>query len=76
MKLGQVLNKYWGEVKVGGAVHSCISKEKVMGHHAHNTQEKKTRAQMVDEGAKIKERNTEDLVNKISRKISQICINI
>lgn len=54
-RVGQVLNECWGEVKVE-AVYSCISKEKVMGHHAHNTQEKRTRAQIVDEEGKIKEK--------------------
>lgn len=65
-----------GEVKVGEAVHTCISKEKVMSQHAHSTQETKPRAQIADEGGKIKEKNAEDLLNKISRKISQIHIKI
>lgn len=52
--------KYWtnvrGEVKVGEAVHACISKEKVVSQHAHNTQETKPRAQIADDGGKIKEK--------------------
>lgn len=47
-----------------------------MSQHAHNTQETKPRAQIADEGGKIKGKNAKDLFNKISRKISQIHIKI
>ena len=47
-----------------------------MSQLAHNTQETKPRAQLADDGSKIKEKNAEDLLNKINRKISQIYVKI